>query len=335
MVCFLQVEAMIRRTVTRSLALATTGLCALGALAAPATAEVVTLIVIEPGQQLGGSVAANPTGDSLNSIAGLLNAASSATLVQQSGNNLNLDIAVGAELLFTATLEGSQLYATARGNNRTSLLGLLPGAPGDPPGSAVAGAAILTGEAALDTTLLARTADNSSGLSLLIGQAAIVNAKVDSALILADGTFNSILSSIELLPGSALRPPAGPASYNDFGTVLVELHASLSVAGSQINSAYGTDPDVAQDPGLPAAIALSSGNSIQLDLQGQAGGFFAFLTAASWCCAASTGAQWRGGVLLRRSSHAVLAGLAFIVVGARSLSLAMPRAARTLCVSGK
>ncbi len=47
----------------------------------------------------------------------------------------------------------------------------------------------------------------------------------------------------------------------------------------------------------------------------QAGGFFAFLTAASWFCAACTGEQWRGGALLRRCSHAALAGVAFIVVG--------------------
>ncbi len=266
---------MMRRFVTRNLALATTGLCALGALAGPAAAEVVTVITIDPGQQLGGTVAANPSGDSLNSIANLLNAFSSATLVQESDNTLNLDLAVGANLLFTATLEGSQLYATARANNRTSLLGLLPGVPADPPDSAVAGAAILTGEVSLDTTLLARAADNSGGLSLLVGAAATVNADFDSALVLADGTFNSNLSSIELLPSTALRPPAGPASYDDFGTVLVELQATLSVAGSQINSAYGTDPDVVQDPGLPSANALSSGNSIQLTLQGQDDGFFA------------------------------------------------------------
>lgn len=273
MVCYLEQEAMMHRAATRRLALATTALCAAGLLSTRAGAEVASVITIDPNQLIGGTVSTSQAGDSLNSILTLLDAVASGALTQQDGNVVQLDISVGADLLFSAALRGSQLFAVARGNSSTSLLGQLPGVPADPPGAAIAGAGILTGTTLHDATLLATALDNLVGLPLTVDAPAVVAIDLDAAVILADGAFIGSLSSIELVPSLDLRAPAGPASYDDQGTVLVELQASLSVASSQINAGFGSDPNVPQDQGLPPATALSSGNVIQLALSGVADGF--------------------------------------------------------------
>src|SRR5204863_1233394 len=47
----------------------------------------------------------------------------------------------------------------------------------------------------------------------------------------------------------------------------------------------------------------------------QAGGFFAFLTAVTWCFAPGGAADWKGAALVRRLGHAALAAVSCAAVG--------------------
>ena len=263
---------MLRVPASRRLALLAT-VCAFGGLALPASAQTSTTIAIDPGQILSGSVAATVDGDSLGSIVGLLDATGSAVATQELGNALLFDITLGADLLVSGQFQGSPLFAVTRGNTGSALLGLLPDAPDSPPDAALGGGALLVGGVLRDTTLLALAEGNQVALTGLATEPATVDLDLDASLIVADTAFNTALASIEALSSLALRSPVGPAAYDDFGTVLVELQASLSVANTQINSAPSNDDSQSPDPGQPLASALTRDNAVSLTLAPEAGEF--------------------------------------------------------------
>ncbi len=302
---------MIARRPRKGYLLAASALCGLGLMTRPAAADVDTVIAIDPGQLLSGSVTASDAGDSLGVIVSLLDDTGSTAVPVTDGSSISVAIAVGPDVVLNTGLDGSSITAVARGNASLSLLGILPSAPDDPPGAAVAGAGIFTGGVLRSNSLSAATQENLVELTATIGAAAIVTADLDSTLVFADGIFNSAVASIETLPSVTLRAPAGPAAYHDFGTVLVTTSASLSVANTQVNA------DFSADDGQPqGATAATLGNRVALDLQGDGGAFFAGLAglAGNEINTRAVGNRSDGSVLLRNeiaTSEGPLAGPAF------------------------
>lgn len=232
-----------------------------------AAAEVATVIDIDPGQVIGVTLTAVDAGDSLNAIVSILDATATSSVDTNDGNSIATAIVGGPELVLDSSIADSEIFAVGRGNIDASFIGLFPDAPA---GAGSAGAAIFQGLVLRDSSLFATTVDNAVSLSVETGDASLVVAEIAGTEIEADAIYNGSVGSIEALPTASLRTPDEPANYTDLGTDLVELQASVSVAATQINSAFLAAPD---QPQVPAATAVAGGNSVELALTGSAGSF--------------------------------------------------------------
>ena len=247
-------KAMKTRRTTRRMRLTAGAFCGAALLPLSAAAEVATVVTIDPGQLLGLGVASPDPGDSVVSVVTLLDATGSAALGEDSGNLQRLDIATGADLAISAEVAGAAITAVARGNSDLALIGLMPAPPAD---AALAGAATAQGLVLRDSSVFAQALENLVGLSIEAGLPTVVAAEVTATRITADAVYNRSLGSIETLPSVSLRDPDGPASYADTGTSLVELEASLSVATTQVNSAFVAAPRSSRSVIAPSSVPPS------------------------------------------------------------------------------
>lgn len=278
--------------------LAAAMLCGVSFLPFAAAAEVATVVVIDPGQVIGTSVSAVVPGDSTAGVVSLLNDSDSALVFESIGNDQLLDIATGASVAISLEVAGAQLFAAGRGNLESSQIGLLPAAPD---GAATAGAGISQGLVLRNTSLFTVALDNLIGIAASVSLPAPLAVELSGNTVRTGAVYNSSLGTIELLPTLSLRAPDGPAAYNDSGTVLVELEATLSVATTQINEGHLAAPGQPQEPGLPAATALTAGNAISLEVTADADSFFTGIAAVedNAITARATSNDTDGSILLR------------------------------------
>ena len=209
------------------------------ALASPATARTIVEPEIDVAQVIA-SITTQTPANSANIINASLAAVNSAVSATVSSGTGSLDsINNVADSNTSIAFEANTIFAIARGSDALNQIGTLDtGAAGD-----VDGAAIFNGGFTDSVDLDASVSDSTLAANITGSGSANLDTSFDSNLILAEGSFNNGVSTIEtVIPGSDLAYPVFSAGYIEAGSLLggsftgtLVTAATLNVVNLQVN----------------------------------------------------------------------------------------------------